>query len=75
MNKDLDYYLSLLYTIELTPSDDGFWFAEIPLLSGCMTNGSSREDALLMIDDAKIVWLTTALDLGLLIPEPEREHI
>ncbi|MBK9750159.1 MAG: type II toxin-antitoxin system HicB family antitoxin [Chloroflexi bacterium] len=75
MNKDLDYYLSLLYPIELTPSEDGFWFAEIPLLSGCMTNGSSREDALLMIDDAKIVWLTTALDLGLLIPEPEREHI
>jgi len=75
MNKDVDYYLSLPYTIELTPDEDGFRFAEIPHLPGCMTNGSSREDALLMIDDAKIAWLTTALDLGLPIPEPERERI
>lgn len=75
MNKDLDYYLSLPYTIKLTPDEDGFWFAAVPLLSGCMTNGSSREDALLMIDDAKIAWLTTALDLGLPIPEPEHERI
>lgn len=71
--KDLEYYLSLPYTIELTPDEDGFWFAEIPLLDGCITNGNSREDALLMIDDAKVAWLTTALDLGMTIPEPETE--
>ncbi len=72
--KDLDYYLSLPYTIELTPDEDGFWFAEIPLLEGCMTNGSSRADALEMIDDAKRAWLETALSLGLTIPEPETEQ-
>ena len=72
--KNLDYYLSLPYTIELTPDEDGFWFAEIPLLEGCMTNGTSREDALNMIDDAKRVWLETALSLGLTIPEPETER-
>jgi predicted RNase H-like HicB family nuclease len=72
--KDLDYYLSLPYTIELTPDEDGFWFAEIPLLEGCMTNGSSRADALEMIDDAKRAWLETALSLGLTIPEPETER-
>ena len=74
MTKTLDYYLSLPYTIELTPDVDGYWFAEIPLLEGCMTNGESREDALAMMDDAKRAWLETALELGLPIPEPESER-
>ena len=71
--RTLEYYLSLPYTIHLTPDEEGYWFAEIPLLEGCMTNGKSREDALAMLDDAKRAWLTTALELGLLIPEPEPE--
>jgi predicted RNase H-like HicB family nuclease len=72
-HENLDYYRSLPYTIQLTPDEDGFWFAEIPLLEGCMTNGESQADALVMIEDAKRAWLTTALDLGLPIPEPEIE--
>lgn len=72
--KTLDYYLSLPYTIELTPDEDGFWFAEITLLPGCMTNGESREDALAMIDDAKRLWLETAIELGINIPVPQHEH-
>lgn len=71
--KDLEYYLSLPYTIQLTPDVDGYWFAEIPLLDGCMTNGESQADALVMIEDAKCAWLTTALEMGLPIPEPEVE--
>lgn len=72
-NKDLNYYLSLPYTIQLTPDIDGYWFAEIPLLEGCMTNGESQTDALAMIEDAKRAWLTTALELEIPIPEPEPE--
>ena len=74
MNKTLEYYLALPYTIQLTPDEDGYWFAEIPLLDGCITNGESREDALAMIDDAKRAWLITALDLGIAIPEPQMEQ-
>lgn len=73
MTKDLSYYLSLPYTIQLTPDIDGCWFAEIPLLEGCMTNGESQADALAMIEDAKRAWLTTALEMGIPIPEPEFE--
>lgn len=69
-NKTLEYYLSLPYTIELTPDEDGYWFAEIPLLPGCMTQGRSRVEALDMIDEAKILWLETALEEGMAIPEP-----
>jgi antitoxin HicB len=71
MLQNIDYYLSRPYTIELTPDEDGTWFAKIPLLKGCMTTGSSREDALLMLDDAKRLWLETSLVLGVHIPEPE----
>ena len=69
--KTLETYMALPYTIELTPDVDGYWFAEIPLLEGCMTNGKDRNDALDMIEDAKRAWLTTALELGLPIPEPD----
>ena len=71
--KDLEYYMTLPYTIELTPDVDGYWFAEISLLDGCMTNGKSQTDALAMIEDAKRAWLTTALEMGLPISEPEVE--
>lgn len=73
MTKDLSYYLSLPYTIQLTPDVEGYWFAEIPLLDGCMTNGESQADALSMIEDAKRAWLTTALEMGIAIPEPHPE--
>jgi antitoxin HicB len=68
--KTLEYYLSVPYTIELTPDEDGYWFASIPLLKGCMTQGESREDALIMLDEAKALWLETALEEGIPIPEP-----
>ena len=73
-SKTLEYYLALPYTIELTPDEDGFWFAKIPLLKGCMTNGANRAEALEMIDDAKKLWLETALSLNMPIPEPETER-
>jgi antitoxin HicB len=70
MDKNLAYYLSLPYPIELIPDQDGFWFARISLLPGCITQGASREEALEMIDEAKALWLETALADGALIPEP-----
>jgi predicted RNase H-like HicB family nuclease len=40
-----------------------------------MTNGKNRVDALEMIDDAKKLWLETALAKGMPIPEPEVEKV
>ena len=71
MVKTVDYYMGLPYTIQLTPEPDGGWFAQVPLLEGCMTNGDDWNDALIMIRDAMRAWLTTALALGVAIPEPE----
>ncbi|MFZ4816557.1 MAG: type II toxin-antitoxin system HicB family antitoxin [Phototrophicaceae bacterium] len=75
LTKDLTYYLALPYAIELIPDVDGYWFARIPLLEGCMTNGESREDALIMLDDAKQLWLETALQVGKTIPEPQAQPL
>jgi antitoxin HicB len=72
-HKTIEYYLSLPYTIELTPDEDGYWFAEIPLLPGCMTQGRTRPEALEMIDEAKVLWLETALEENIPVPEPELE--
>jgi antitoxin HicB len=69
--KDLDYYLALPYTIAMTPDEDGVWFAEIPLLKGCITQGENWNDALEMINEAKRAWIETALAHGIPIPEPE----
>jgi antitoxin HicB len=69
--KTIEYYLAVPYTIELTPDEDGYWFAEIPLLPGCMTQGETRIDVLEMIDDAKRLWLETAIAENIPIPEPE----
>ncbi|MBC8099040.1 MAG: type II toxin-antitoxin system HicB family antitoxin [Armatimonadetes bacterium] len=72
--KTLEYYLALPYTIELTPESvlnkDGVWFARVPLLKGCMTQGNSRDHALIMLDEAKALWLETALAEDMMIPEP-----
>ncbi len=69
-HKTLEYYLQLPYTIELIPDEDGVWFAQVLLPKGCMTQGSTREEALTMLDEAKELWLETALAEGIDIPEP-----
>jgi antitoxin HicB len=70
MNKDLDYYMSLRYRIELSPEEDG-WGALLPDLPGCVGGGDTISEALEMLDDAKRAWLTSALAHQDTIPEPE----
>lgn len=74
MNKDLAYYMALPYEIKVAPPSepDGDWFAEIPLLDGCMTQ-APKENLLDMIEEAKELWLELALELGKRIPEPKQE--
>jgi antitoxin HicB len=70
--KDLDYYLSLPYSILLVPEGDGGWFAQIPELPGCMTFGDTQAEVLELIEDAKHLWLSHSLEEGDPIPEPQR---
>jgi len=69
--KDLKYYLSLPYTIQITREDETTWFARVVELPGCMTEGNSPEEAADMIQDALAAWLEVALEDGRPIAEPQ----
>lgn len=50
---------------------DGAFIAEVPELSGCIADGSTRQEA---ITNAEVViseWLETARELGRAVPEPK----
>lgn len=72
MIKDLQYYLKLPYRVILHPSEEEGYAIEVPDLPGCISQGQTIEEALKMIEDAKICWLETALENGIEIPEPVR---
>ena len=69
--KDLAYYMSLPYEIRIVPPSeiDGDWFAEVPILDGCMTQ-APKEKLLDYIEEAKESWLELSLELGDEILEP-----
>ncbi len=67
----LEYYCNLPYTVVVTPEDDGSYFACIKELKGCMTCGSTKEDALERLIDAKEAWLSVAIEDDDKIPRPE----
>jgi len=71
MNKTLEEYLALPYTIEIIP-DDGAWFVQIKELSGCMTEVDAWDDIYPAIEEAKRLWIELALERGRLIPEPTK---
>lgn len=69
MNKTIDYYMTLPYTLEIIP-DEGAWFVQIKELPGCMTEVDEWDEILPMIEDAKRLWLEASLARGREIPEP-----
>jgi antitoxin HicB len=73
-NKDLEYYLSLPYTVNLKRCDDQgtYWVARILELPFCMTHGVTKEEALVDIEDAKKEWLESNIEDGFPIPEPAK---
>jgi antitoxin HicB len=74
--KDIKYYMSLQYRINLRPlSDDdgGGWLAEAIELPGCVSDGDSPAEAIQNLESAKEAWITTALAKGMFISEPQIE--
>jgi len=69
--KTIDYYLNLPYKLEIVPDmDEGGFAARYPELPGCITVGDTLEAAVKNVNDAKIEWITAALEDGNTIPEP-----
>jgi predicted RNase H-like HicB family nuclease len=56
----------------LSPADGGGYFATVPDLPGCMSDGETAEEALLNVQDAILAWIEAATELGRAVPRPTR---
>ena len=54
----------------LPPEDGGGGLATVPDLPGCMSDGSTPEEAYMNAQDAIEMWLQAAHDLGRPVPAP-----
>lgn len=69
--KKLEYYMNLPYRMELVPDTvEGGYVVTYPELPGCLSSGETIEEAVANAENAKIVWLTAALEDGIAINEP-----
>ncbi|MDP3409948.1 type II toxin-antitoxin system HicB family antitoxin [Bosea sp. (in: a-proteobacteria)] len=56
----------------LSPADGGGYFATVPDLPGCMSDGETAEEALLNVQDAIVCWIEAANEMGRIVPQPTR---
>ncbi|MBI4297656.1 MAG: type II toxin-antitoxin system HicB family antitoxin [Chloroflexi bacterium] len=61
------------FEVVLEPEEDGGYHVYAPSLKGCHSYGSTREEALKNIAEAIELWLESARDLG--IPIPDRHTV
>jgi len=69
--KDLNYYMELKYPFILEQDEDKSFFISYPDLPGCMSCGSTIEEAIAMGEDALKCWIDSALQDDDYIPEPK----
>lgn len=75
--KDINYYLGLPYSIEITRDTDEEnpgWVAKIKELPGCITQADIFEELEGMVQDAMRSWIEVALEDGIAIPEPRLDE-
>ena len=71
MEKNIDYYMSLNYRMEVYPDEvEGGYTASFPDHPGCLTCAETMEALIENANDAKKEWLTAALEEGYKISEP-----
>jgi antitoxin HicB len=59
----------------LPPEEGGGFLALVPDLPGCMSDGSSPEEAVANVQDAIETWIEAANDLGHAVPVPSRHLV
>jgi antitoxin HicB len=62
------------YTVVIEPlseEDGGGFLATVPELPGCMSDGHTRAEALVNVEDAIATWLYCAQKMGQEVPEPQ----
>lgn len=67
----------LEYAVVVTPLPDvdgGGFIAVVPDLPGCMSDGATPEEAIVNVQDAIVMWVEAAQELGREVPPPS-EHL
>lgn len=76
--KGIEYYMNLHYSILLHEVEDEgemYWIAEVPELPGCKSHGSTVEEAVKSVEEAKKDWILDSLEAGEEAPTPvERDR-
>ena len=69
--KDLEYYMSLSYKVEIIEDKtEGGYVLRYPELSGCITYADTIEEGIRMLEYAKKEWISVCLEDNIEIPEP-----
>lgn len=72
--RNLQHYLKLPYRMNLTFDEESkAWIVRYPELPGCIAHGETTEEALAEGEEAKALWIETALGENHPIPEPLAE--
>ena len=72
--KDIDYYMSLSYPIQLVhDQEEGDWEAQILDLPGCMSDGATPNQAVENVKDAQLGWTDVCIEDGYEVPLPYTE--
>jgi predicted RNase H-like HicB family nuclease len=69
--KDATFYSNLDYPVDLV-RDDGVYVASNPDLPGCVSMGSSPNEAVQSLDEVRLLWIEGQLANGSPIPEPSQ---
>jgi predicted RNase H-like HicB family nuclease len=56
-------------------TEDAVFVAEVPELPGCMAHGPTPTDAVRCVEEAIALWIDTALEDGIAVPEPQRHSV
>jgi predicted RNase H-like HicB family nuclease len=57
------------------PGEDGYWVAEVPSLPGCISQGTSKSDALTNIKEAIELYVEVLEERGEPVPEDKLEAV
>jgi antitoxin HicB len=69
--KTLEFYIDLKYPVTLEAAPEGGYFIQIEDLPGCYSQEETVAEAILMIEDARRLWLEVAYEIGRDIPLPK----
>lgn len=61
--------------VVLYPGEDGLWIAECPSLSGCISQGKTRQAAIASVKEAIEAYITALEEDGLPVPEDRFEAL